>query len=75
MPGPEVIHPLGDDAHSLLVRLARGPGAVEAESVEPHEISLREFVVLAKVDAEPGRSHLTRFTLVRTPVDLGECVA
>jgi DNA-binding MarR family transcriptional regulator len=58
MADSEVVYPLGDDVHWLMARLARGLGMVEAEAVEPHGISLREFVVLAEVDAEPGRSQL-----------------
>ena len=54
----EVAYPLGDDVHWLMARLTRGLAVVESEAVEPLGISLREFVVLAEVDAEPGRSQL-----------------
>ncbi len=54
----EPTYPLRQDVHWLMARLARSLGVVEAEAVEPHGISLREFVVLAEVDAEAGRSQL-----------------
>lgn len=47
-----------EDVHWLMARLARSLGMVEAAAVEPHGISLREFVVLAEVDVEAGRSQL-----------------
>lgn len=50
--------PLADDLHWLLARLARSLGAAEHEAVEPLGISLREYVVLTEVAAEPGRSQL-----------------
>lgn len=51
-------YPLREDVHWLMARLARSLGVVEADAVEPHGITLREFVVLAEVDVEAGRSQL-----------------
>lgn len=54
----ETSYPLAEDLHWLMARLARSLGVVEAEAVEAYGISLREFVVLAEVEAEAGRSQL-----------------
>jgi DNA-binding MarR family transcriptional regulator len=51
-------YPLREDVHWLMARLARSLGVVEADAVEPYGITLREFVVLAEVDVEGGRSQL-----------------
>lgn len=49
---------LQDDVHWLMARTARSLGVVEEAAIAHLGISLREYVVLAEVAAEPGRSQL-----------------
>lgn len=49
---------LTEDAHWLLARLARSFGSAEQEAIAGLGITLREYVVMTEVHAEPGRSQL-----------------
>jgi DNA-binding MarR family transcriptional regulator len=49
---------LEEDAHWLLARLARSFGSAEQQAIEHLGITLREYVVMTEVEAEPGRSQL-----------------